>query len=176
MFCENCGVQIRDDARFCSNCGVPVDEEVFPQVTAEQPVSMDNATNEKAQELLNSILEKSSNAKENEIFQGWKLTNNLFEISPVEINMPGNMILAMIDGKIEFVCLTPPHQINGSNYMQAAMCEDGTIHFEVCMEKDGGGYLILAKDDAGTAYACHYMATYMTMGILPYDLDKWYRI
>ncbi len=176
MFCENCGAQLRDDARFCPNCGAPVDEEVFPQATVEPHVSTDDATNEKAQELLNSILEKSSNAKENEIFQGWKLTNNLFEISPVEINMPGNMILDMIDGKIEFVCLTPPNQINGSNYMQAAMCEDGTIHFEVCMEKDGGGYLILAKDDAGTAHACHYMATYMTMGIIPYDIDKWYRI
>lgn len=175
MFCKNCGVQLREGARFCSNCGTSVEKYNLSDVPEKRPVNNSDEAQAAAQEMIEYVLGKNL-VPSHELYQGWTLTNSLFDITPVEINMPGSMIAAMLDGKIEFVCLTPPAITTGSNFMQASMCEDGTIHFEVSMAKDDGVYRILAKDNVGAAHACNYMTAFMSKGILPYDLDTWYKI
>jgi hypothetical protein len=69
-------------------------------------------------------------------------------------------------GEIIFVCLTPPAMIAGSKYVQAAMCEDDTIHFEICMD-DNGGYKIISKDGLDLQTVVNYMTSYMALGELP---------
>ena len=76
------------------------------------------------------------------------------------------MLNAMTRGEISFVCLTPPEMIDGSKYVQAAMCEDGTIHFEICMDKNGG-FDIIAQDGINLPTAVRYMTSYMALRQLP---------
>ena len=80
--------------------------------------------------------------------------------------MPWNMLKAMTRGEISFVCLTPAEMIYGSKFVQAAMCEDGTIHFEVCMDKEGG-YYIKSQDGLDLTTAVRYMTAYLAYGALP---------
>ena len=46
MFCENCGQELKDNAKFCENCGTKV-----PQMRPESEVQAEQAQQEPARSL-----------------------------------------------------------------------------------------------------------------------------
>ena len=156
MFCNNCGKELRAGARFCAFCGASV--QGVECNTLLVTVSADD-----------QLLSIKFNDLEEAVFEGWTISSDLFEVNPVELKMPWNMLRAMTKGEISFVCLTPAEMIEGSRFAQAAMCEDGTIHFEVCMDKQGG-YEILSRDGLDLTTAVHWMTSYLALKELPQEL------
>ena len=49
--------------------------------------------------------------------------------------------------------------------------EDGTIHFEICMDKEGG-YYIKSQDGLDLTTAVRYMTAYLAFGALPGQPDQ----
>jgi hypothetical protein len=156
MFCTGCGKELRAGAKFCAYCGASVPEVELH--TLSITVSADD-----------QLMGIKYNDSEEAVFEGWTLSNDLFEVNPVELKMPWNMLKGMISGEISFVCLTPAEMIEGSRFVQAAMCEDGTIHFEVCMDKQGG-YEILSRDGLDLTTAVQWMTSYLALKQIPQEM------
>lgn len=61
MFCEQCGKQVSETAKFCSNCGAPVArEQMCEEVQIEHPIdsTLSSSANSEMPSLNNRVLKK----------------------------------------------------------------------------------------------------------------------
>ena len=83
MFCMNCGKELRAGAKFCTYCGTAVS---YAPTDALAVTVSDN----------NEVLSVKFNNREEAVFEGWTISNDLFEVNPVELKMPWNMLTFLL--------------------------------------------------------------------------------